>query len=81
VRIDVALFELRLYKSRSQATAAIQAGHVSLNGARIKASHALAVGDRIAIAGRPGALEVLELPRAGLSRDAAKALLREVPAG
>lgn len=81
MRLDVALFELRLFKSRSQATAAIQAGHVTLNGARIKPSHALAAGDRIALAGRAGALEVLALPRAGLSREAAKALLRDVPAG
>jgi len=81
VRLDLALFELRLFKSRSQATAAIQAGHVSLNGAHIKPSHALAVGDRITLEGRAGALEVLALPRAGLSRDAARALLREVGTG
>jgi len=81
VRLDLALFELRLFKSRSQATAAIQAGHVWLNGAQTKPSHALAVGDHIALAGRGGALEVLALPRAGLSREAAKALLREVSSG
>ena len=57
------------------------AGRVLLNGARAKPSHALAVGDRLALEGRAGALEVLELPRAGLSREAARARLREIERG
>ena len=82
MRLDIALFELRLFKSRSQATAAIQAGEVLLNGARVKPSHALAAGDRLALAGPiTRRYEVLGLPRAGLSREAARELLRELAGG
>lgn len=80
MRFDVALFELRLFKSRSQAQQAIAAGEVMLNGAATKPNRDLHPGDRITLAG-PGAhrtVEVLELPHASLSKDAAKALLRDV---
>jgi ribosome-associated heat shock protein Hsp15 len=80
VRFDVALFELRLFKSRSAAGGAIQDGSALLNGAVVKPSHGVKPGDRITLAAGAGdrTLEVVELPRAGLSRDAAKALVREV---
>ncbi len=82
MRFDVLLFELRLFKSRSQATAAIHAGHALLNGARAKPGHVARPGDRVTF--RLGAhvrtLEVLELPRGALSKEAARALVREVPA-
>lgn len=80
MRIDLALFQLRLFKSRSQATAAIDAGHVSLNGARVKPSHEIKAGDRVTLSG-PGAkrtFEVLELPHASVSREGARALMRDV---
>ncbi|MBI5709248.1 MAG: hypothetical protein HZC42_02960 [Candidatus Eisenbacteria bacterium] len=82
MRFDVLLFELRLFKSRSQATAAIHAGHALLNGARAKPSRETRAGDRVTLApgGRPRTLEVLELPHGSLSREAAKALVREVAA-
>jgi ribosome-associated heat shock protein Hsp15 len=80
LRFDVALFELRLFKSRSAAGVAIQDGGALLNSAVVKPSHGVKPGDRITL-GSPGGsrtVEVLELPRAGLSREAAKALVREV---
>jgi ribosome-associated heat shock protein Hsp15 len=79
VRFDVALFELRLVKSRSQAAAAIQAGEARLNGSACKPSHTVRPGDRIALSGRT--LEVLGLPSRSLSREQAKELVREVPTG
>jgi len=82
MRFDVALFELRLFKSRSAATAAIQDGEALLNGGVVKPSHGVKPGDRITLASHSSrrTLEVVELPRAGLSREAAHALLREVVA-
>ena len=80
MRFDLALFELRLFKSRSSAGIAIQDGGALLNGAVVKPSHGVKPGDRITLESPAGSrtLEVLELPRAGLSRVAAKALVREV---
>ena len=80
MRFDVALFELRLFKSRSAANVAIQDGEVLLNGGIVKPSHGLRPGDRITLVAHSSrrTLEVVELPRAGLSKEAARALLREV---
>lgn len=80
MRFDVALAELRLFKSRSQASSAIQGGSALLNGARAKASHALRPGDRITLVMPHGSstLEVLGLPTRSLSKETAKALVREV---
>ena len=74
--LDVALHELRLFKSRAQAQAAIAAGHVQLNDAAVKPSHTVAAGDRLTIGGRT--FEVLELPGRSVSKEAARALVREV---
>jgi len=87
VRLDVLLFELRLFKSRSQASDAIQAGRVLLGGERTKPSREARVGDRLtllradAAAGvtRARTLEILGLPHASLSKQAARELVREVP--
>lgn len=83
MRFDVALFELRLAKSRSQAAAAIQGGHARLNGSASKPSHEVRPGDRITLSGELGArtLEVLALPARSLSREAARELVRELPPG
>ena len=80
MRLDVLLFELRLFKSRSQANAAIAEGAVLLNGTKVKPSRETHAGHRITLAGVGGGrtLEVLELPRGSLSKEAAKALVREV---
>ena len=82
MRFDVALFELRLFKSRSTATVAVQDGAALLNGGIVKPSHGVRPGDRITLVAPSSrrTLEVVELPRAGLSREAARALVREVTA-
>ena len=46
-RIDVWLFNVRFYKSRSLAAEAVQGGLVHLNGARVKPAHSVKPGDRI----------------------------------
>ena len=90
MRLDVLLFELRLFKSRSQASEAIQQGRVLLNGAQAKPSREAHPGDRVTLArggaagfgedaGRSRTLEILELPRGSMSKEAARELVREVP--
>ena len=80
MRLDVVLHELRLYKSRSQAQAAIAGAQVLLNGKRTKPSHDVRIGDRLTFVGESHRriVEVLELPHRSLSKEAAKALVREV---
>jgi len=85
MRLDVLLFELRLFKSRTQATDAIRSGHVLLNHARVKPSHEARAGDRVTLTrlsedgpARLRTLEILELPRGSLSKEAARARVREV---
>lgn len=53
VRVDVWLWSVRIYKSRSLATAACKAGHVRVNGAGIKPSSSIRVGDRVTVTGGP----------------------------
>jgi ribosome-associated heat shock protein Hsp15 len=80
VRLDVLLFELRLFKSRSQATAAIQEGRLLLNGARTKPSREGRPGDRVTLGDREArTFEILALPRGSLSKAAARELVREIP--
>jgi len=80
MRFDLALYELRLFKSRSQASIAIQDGAALLNGQLVKPSHGVKPGDRITLAGPGGrrTCEVLGLPHASLSRAAARELVREI---
>lgn len=47
MRIDRWLCAARIYKSRTQATDACVGGHVRLNGAAVRASHLVKVGDQI----------------------------------
>lgn len=63
VRVDAWLWSVRLYKSRTLATAACRAGHVRINGDRAKASTTVGVGDTVVarIGGRDRILEVLQL--------------------
>jgi len=89
MRLDVLLFELRLFKSRTQAHDAIALGHVLLGGARVKPSHEARAGDRVTFTRedpreggvRRRTLEILELPSRSLSKEAARALVREVREG
>lgn len=46
-RIDSWIWAVRLVKTRSLATAACRAGHVRLNGERVKAAQPVHVGDEI----------------------------------
>jgi ribosome-associated heat shock protein Hsp15 len=59
-RVDVWLWAVRLYKTRSAATAACRGGHVRVNGAAAKAASPVKVGDRVeAFVGRERILEVV----------------------
>ena len=59
-RVDVWLWAVRLYKTRSTATSAIRGGRVRVNRALAKASTHVKVGDRIeAFVERPRILEVV----------------------
>ncbi len=59
-RVDIWLWAVRLYKTRSAATAACRGGHVRVNRAAAKASTPVKVGDRVeAFVERPRILEVV----------------------
>lgn len=45
LRLDKYLWSIRIFKTRSQATAAIDEGKVKLNGAAVKPSRVVSVGD------------------------------------
>jgi ribosome-associated heat shock protein Hsp15 len=47
IRIDRWLSAARIYASRSQATDACVTGHVTLNGAVVRASHMVRIGDEL----------------------------------
>lgn len=47
VRADVWTWAVRLYKTRSVASKACKAGHVRVNGVKVKPAQSLKAGDRI----------------------------------
>jgi len=59
-RVDAWLWSVRIFKTRSAATAACRAGHVKVNGDRAKAAQPVRTGDevRIRITGFDRVLEV-----------------------
>ncbi|MEP7160367.1 MAG: S4 domain-containing protein [Dermatophilaceae bacterium] len=50
-RVDVWLWAVRVFKSRSQATAACRAGHVRTGGGRAKPAVLVRTGDRVTVSG------------------------------
>ena len=67
VRLDVWLWSVRIFKTRSEATTACRAGHVRLNGAPAKAAQALRVGDTVTVR-RPGWQQEIVVRRLLLKR-------------
>ncbi|WP_265521731.1 RNA-binding S4 domain-containing protein [Oerskovia flava] len=63
VRVDSWTWAVRLYKTRSQATAACRAGHVRVNGERAKPATTVKVGDEVVVRGgeRERIVEVVKL--------------------
>ncbi len=49
VRVDAWIWAVRLTKTRSLATAACKAGHVRVNGDRVKPAQTLKVGDTVRV--------------------------------
>ncbi|MFC8449815.1 RNA-binding S4 domain-containing protein [Kitasatospora sp. NPDC057223] len=47
VRVDAWVWSVRLTKTRSLAAAACRAGHVRVNGERVKPAHAVRAGDEV----------------------------------
>ena len=76
VRIDRWLCAARIYKTRTQATDACGGGHVRLNGASVRASHGVRVGDQIRALAPRGelVLEVVGLAEKRASAADARAL-------
>jgi ribosome-associated heat shock protein Hsp15 len=72
-RLDRWLWFCRFYKTRSLATQAISGGKVHVNGERIKASHAVRVGDLVTVTIQQESLDVnvLAIPPHAVSRAAA----------
>nr|WP_223279349.1 RNA-binding S4 domain-containing protein [Streptomyces sp. SDr-06] len=65
VRVDSWIWSVRLTKTRSQAGTACRAGHVQVNGERVKAAHQVKVGDevRLRMDGRERIVKVAKLLR------------------
>lgn len=65
VRVDSWIWSVRLTKTRSAAATACKAGHVRVNGDRVKPAQALRVGDevRVRLAGRERIVVVKRLLR------------------
>ena len=81
-RVDSWLWAVRLFKTRSAATAAARAGHVRVNGERVKAAQGVRIGDevRIRIAGFDRIVEVRRLVVKRVGADiAAECLLDHTP--
>ena len=82
VRVDKWLWATRFYKTRAMATAAINGGHIHLNGQRIKPSRVASVGDEISITKAPYTFIVgvkILLDKRG-SASIAQTLYEETPA-
>ena len=65
VRIDVWVWAVRMFKTRTDAATAVRAGHVKLNGAAVKPAQQVVPGDRVRVwvNHREHHLEVVDTPR------------------
>lgn len=81
LRIDKWLWHVRLFKTRSLATQAVDGGRVKLDGERIKAAHPLRVGQQISVTlgDRAIEVEVLALPPRRGPASQAQACYAETP--
>jgi ribosome-associated heat shock protein Hsp15 len=82
-RVDAWIWAVRIYKSRTQATAACRAGHVRVNGEHAKPATAVHVGDRVTVrkGGLDRALEVTQVLSKRVGADvAAVAFIDHTPA-
>ncbi|MGV8846590.1 RNA-binding S4 domain-containing protein [Tessaracoccus sp.] len=59
-RLDVWLWSVRLFKTRSMATNAVRGGHVRLNGDPVKPARVVKPGDRVTVK-EPGWLREFEV--------------------
>lgn len=62
VRVDVWLWSVRLFPTRSAATAACRGGHVRRSGELVKASQRISVGDELRVR-RPGRERIVVVTR------------------
>ncbi|HZT15604.1 MAG TPA: RNA-binding S4 domain-containing protein [Gaiellaceae bacterium] len=81
VRIDSWLWAARFFKTRSAATDAVLAGHVVLNGVRVKPSRGVRAGDEVQVRAGQTTWSVVVRAVAGKrgSASAAAALYEETP--
>ncbi len=79
VRIDKWLWASRFYKTRVLSTEAVSAGHVQLNGARVKPSRAVKEGDQLQVkkGGYEHVVDVLDISDKRGSATIARQLYRE----
>ncbi len=59
-RLDKYLWAIRLFKTRTQATEAIDSGKVKFNSANVKPSRAVSVGEQYRVK-TPGGIKVIEV--------------------
>jgi ribosome-associated heat shock protein Hsp15 len=82
LRIDRWLWCARLFKSRTAAAEAVRGGHVRLNGQRVKAAHAVKVGDALVIVSARGEereVAIAAIPeRRGPAPEAARAYVESL---
>jgi ribosome-associated heat shock protein Hsp15 len=81
-RLDKWLWQVRFYKTRSLATAAINGGKAHLNADRVKPAHRVRVGDRVSLnlQGVVAEFEVLGLPLRRGPAPEAQSFFLETPA-
>ena len=73
VRVDSWIWSVRLTKTRSLAASACRAGHVRVNGERVKPAHAVRPGDEVRLrhAGRDRIVVVSRIVRKRVGADVA----------